>query len=310
MSYFATPAEFVKLPCKHAVSLVEEIEMGASCAIKCFTWAPSNQAPRAGLLCIHGLGLHGGTFKIFGERMSELGIATYALDVRGCGSWQASKSACTLSLGECTSDVLSLLQTIREKHPNIPFFVLGESLGSAIAVAAAVRKSTPIDGLILSAPARVAHDHKRELADLALQALTNLGRPMCISSAVFRFAPEVMSWHQSDPLIRLRFTVPELLHLAQFLVASFQCLPKLPDIPVLVVQGHTDELIRTPRTLTYFDRLPCKDKQLLVLGNAGHLIFATRNLSPQLTSIVGTWINDRLHATKSAGSQTQRRRAG
>jgi alpha-beta hydrolase superfamily lysophospholipase len=268
--------------------------MGAAWPIQSFTWAPSNQSPRATLLCIHGLGLHAGTFKVFGERMAELGIATYALDVRGCGRWQTGKGKSNLNLAACTTDVTTLLSVIRQRHPHIPAFILGESLGSAIAVAAAVKERQLIDGMILSAPARFSQDHGREIADVVWHALTSFGRPMCIEGAVGKFAPDVISWHRSDPLIRLRYSISELFHMGRFLIASFDALPKLPDVPVLVIQGHADELIKTQRTIAYFERLPCTDKQLLLLGDQGHLILTTRNLPHQLTAMVGSWLTDRL----------------
>ncbi len=53
----------------------------------CLTWLPSSEKPKAVILCVHGLGLHNGTYADFGKRMAGLGYAVYAIDVRGFGSF-------------------------------------------------------------------------------------------------------------------------------------------------------------------------------------------------------------------------------
>src|SRR5947207_539105 len=47
-------------------------------------WLPENIPTRI-VLCIHGLGLHMGSYKEFGEALRLRGIGVYALDIRGFG---------------------------------------------------------------------------------------------------------------------------------------------------------------------------------------------------------------------------------
>ncbi len=63
----------------------------------CLSWLPTNGNPRAAILCVHGLGLHDGTYADFGQRMAELGYATYAIDVRGFGSFMEAKGRVDLA---------------------------------------------------------------------------------------------------------------------------------------------------------------------------------------------------------------------
>src|SRR5258708_3150676 len=52
------------------------------------SWTDPRTVPWAALLCVHGLGLHAGSYEQFGKRMAEVGVPTYAIDVRGFGAWQ------------------------------------------------------------------------------------------------------------------------------------------------------------------------------------------------------------------------------
>lgn len=281
-------------------------------AIPCFTWIPSN-SPKAVLLCIHGLGLYGGTYSALGECMARLGIATYAVDVRGFGGWlKLDNDNRKLNFKTCSDDIAEFLERIHQQHPNLPVYILGESLGGTVAASAAECCPNLVDGLILSAPARVVYNHKREIAQIAFRAITNPGKPISISHSVFKHAPHVVAWQESDPLIRLDYSVPELWHLLHFLGATFKRLRYLPDIPVLVVQGHSDTLINTASTIEFFEQLPCTDKQLVILGSAGHLIFQSQELTPKAVSLVHDWIADHLVAelpTPIPFDQQQLRRA-
>ena len=69
--------------------------------------------PKTVLLCVHGLGLNSASYENFGRRMSGLGIATYAVDVRGFGTWmklegkeQVDFNACIDDVGRCINPLI------------------------------------------------------------------------------------------------------------------------------------------------------------------------------------------------------------
>jgi alpha-beta hydrolase superfamily lysophospholipase len=276
-------------------------------AIPDLTWLPASE-PDAVLLCVHGLGLHGGAFRDFGERMARLGVATYALDIRGFGQCFAQHGN-RLNFSQCLQDVRHKINELRNRYPDLPVYVLGESLGGAVAVVASATEPDLIDGLILSAPARAMSDHKLETLQIACRALTSRGRSICISSSVFRYTPDVVAWRNEDPLIRLEYSLTELCHLARFLLSSYRAISAIKH-PVLIMQGHGDQLIRSHGTLQFFDRIPVRDKQLIVLGEAGHLIFQTRNVPSRAVMLVREWMRE--HASNVVDLQSQKplKRAG
>jgi pimeloyl-ACP methyl ester carboxylesterase len=98
-----------------------ELRLGGSPAIE---WSVSTGKPRAALLCLHGLGLHKGTFDTFGKRMAAAGIATYAVDLPGFGENKMPEGQ-RLDFDACMKVVGSALDDVRKANPGIPLFLAG-----------------------------------------------------------------------------------------------------------------------------------------------------------------------------------------
>lgn len=51
-------------------------------------WLPKGD-PKAVVICVHGLGLHGGCYHHLGTTLSYNGFAVLAIDIRGLGCWRS-----------------------------------------------------------------------------------------------------------------------------------------------------------------------------------------------------------------------------
>jgi acylglycerol lipase len=113
-------------------------------------WLPAGK-PRAVVLALHGFNDYSNAFAAMGADFAARGIATYAYDQRGFGAapspgrWAGSSAL--------TEDALAALKLLRQRHPGVPLYLLGESMGAAIAVLAANRAPAAADGFVLLAPA-------------------------------------------------------------------------------------------------------------------------------------------------------------
>jgi len=115
------------------------------------TWMPDSP-PVAAVLALHGFSDYAAGFRMPGAAWAGSGIAVYAYDQRGFGrSPERGRWAGSDAYVADAADAASLL---RARHPGIPLFILGESMGGAVAMVAAGRGALPpVDGLILVAPA-------------------------------------------------------------------------------------------------------------------------------------------------------------
>ena len=83
---------------------------------------------------------------------AERGIATYAYDQRGFGATE--KAGLWPGAETLADDAAQALSLLRQKHPGAPLYLLGESMGGAVALVLMTRPMPPaLEGVILAAPA-------------------------------------------------------------------------------------------------------------------------------------------------------------
>ena len=114
-------------------------------------WLPEKN-PKAIIVALHGMNDYSHSFERSGVFFSKNGIAVYAYDQRGFG---ASPNAGIWG-GESNfvRDLEQYISVLKAQYPHVPMYVLGESMGGAVAIVATSDPSFPkINGVILSAPA-------------------------------------------------------------------------------------------------------------------------------------------------------------
>ena len=124
---------------------------GAS--LPAFVWnSSSDGAPRAVFIGIHGLGANGTVFELPASRFAQLGITTYGYDQRGFGD--ATGRGSWPGTAALIDDLNGVAELVRQRHPNLPLYLYGTSMGGGVILAAAgAGKLPPVDGVLLLAPA-------------------------------------------------------------------------------------------------------------------------------------------------------------
>jgi alpha-beta hydrolase superfamily lysophospholipase len=285
----------------------------------CVVWINNDVQPKAVMLCVHGLGLHNGSYKTFGQKMADLGIPTYAVDVRGFGDWMKNRESNQVDFDYCLQDIHDTLKVLHRAHPNLPVFILGESMGGAIALRATAMYPDMVDGLISCVPSGDRLNQKRTELKVAWQLIHAPNKPFDIGSSVVRQASESKQDNETgdktkgtdqaleqhwlnDEHNRKMLSAKELLHFQHFMNENHQYAKQIKNKPVLMVQGGDDALVSGNGTLELLQNIPVSNPQdvdLLVLGKAKHLIFEesewnNQALNAKVVRFVNTWIDDHL----------------
>ena len=258
-------------------------------------WLPE-APPAAVILALHGFNDYSAAFEAPGSWWAEHGIATYAYDQRGFGEaphrglWAGSE---TLS-----GDLVSLAALIRARHPETPFYILGESMGGAVAmVAFAENPGFGVDGAILSAPAVWARSTMPGYQRITLEIvayvmpwgrLTGEGVRIQASDNI-----EMLRALGRDPLVIKKTRVDTVYGLTNLMDQALASADRV-TVPLLLLYGERDEIIPQDPTLQAWNDLPAaaRQRQRLALYEDGwHMLL--RDLGAEVVlDDVSTWIAD------------------
>lgn len=262
-------------------------------------WKDPSRDGRGVVLAIHGLVMHGGSFDTLARSLCGQGFVVAAPDMRGYGRWQAGDRLFPanekVSYDDSERDTVCLLTRLRASYPHQPIFCVGESLGADIAIRAAASHPELVDGLVLSSPAikRRTFFIRRTFTDLAhLWTLPN--RQLDLTTYIKKRAsedPKIIQGMLDDPLVRKHLSSYELLKSQLFLHATLKYVQAVPaDIPVLIIQGDADRLLKSNAVVLLLERLKSKDQTIRWFHERGHILLETPYIKPDTLETVQGWL--------------------
>ena len=131
---------------------------------------PHGSRPRCVIIAVHGL-------RPLGESLAPQGIAVFAYELRGQGNDPDLARHGDINRPQTWLRDLAAFHTlVRKRHPGIPIFWYGESLGSLIAFHAAAKIDPCVQpgGLILATPIAGLRMHVSSLARVSLRAASHV----------------------------------------------------------------------------------------------------------------------------------------
>ena len=257
-------------------------------------WWPAQGAPRAIVVALHGFNDYGRAFQEPGRYLAAQGLAVLAYDQRGFGN--APGRGLWAGAAAYAADLTLIVEQLQRQHPGVPVFILGESMGGAVAIAALTAPSPPpVAGLILSAPAVWSRAlmpwYQRAILALAAATLPELE----VTGSGLRI-------QASDNIAMLRGLGRDPLVIKATRVAAIDGLTSLMDtaqanagrlnLPVLVLYGAHDQVIPEPPITALLQQLAARPAVRLARYPDGyHLLLRDLKAQRPLADIAA-WISD------------------
>jgi alpha-beta hydrolase superfamily lysophospholipase len=237
-----------------------------------------SENPQKILLCIHGLGGHSGGYIELAERLKKLNIVSYAIDLRGHGLSQEKKQP-YFSFSQIISDVKLMINFLKNKYPEIPLYLLGESMGGIIVLNVALEEK--IDGLILLAAGiktnvKLGFSQIIGLLLILFPSLIFKNLKLINMEANWDKAnnnPEQIKLMKEDPLLLRRVSLAFLLSIAKYYRRIMKECINL-KIPVLILQGTADELVSYRGAEEFYNKLKSENKEIKLFEGASHGLLA------------------------------------
>ena len=267
--------------------------------------ATSGAAPKAVILGLHGFGDYRDAFEDPVKVWGPDGIATYAYDQRGFGKspsrgrWPGTETL--------VADAMAMAMLVRARHPGLPFYVVGESMGGAVALVAADR-GLEADGLVLSAPALRGRE---ALGPLASGALWFFGHtipwlPAGPTSIDFQPTdnPKALEKLRRDPLMLRQPRVDMGYGLVDLMDAARDAAERI-RLPYLMLHGMGDKLVPSSAVKTAIEVMPPRRDSRLAFYNDGYHLLMRDKQGPLVAADIAAWIADHQAALPS-GADAER----
>ena len=281
-------------------------------------WTPI-LPPRFALFCVHGLGLNSNSYADFAKRVNRFGGIVYAIDVRGFGAWKDDDQHDKIDFDATLADIKTALGQIHTAHPMLPVFMLGESMGGAIALRATAMYPNLIEGLVSCVPAAERFQTKKTDLKVALELFRGRNHEFDIGKDIVKQAATadrldadgkkvkvineklLTSW-EDDPLNRMKLSAKELMQFQSFMNDNHDAAKKITKVPVLFVQGLDDRLVKPEGTFELAQEVGTPYRMFVAFPTR-HLVFEeTQTSDPRInrasTQVVMAWINTHILATE------------
>lgn len=206
-------------------------------------WDPDGP-PRFVALALHGLNDHGGNFlEDGGPLLAAGGVLLYAYDHRGFG-WTEGRGIWP-GVETLAQDARDAVALIRARHPGLPLFLIGESMGGAVAL---VAEPEGLDGMILSAPAiwggRYLAPWMRAPLNLAQRVIPALSAPAGVGGVAASDNRAALERFGRDPLTLREIRVDMVGGMVGLMDAAVAALPRLgARAPTVVMVGANDQVV-------------------------------------------------------------------
>jgi len=249
------------------------------------------ESPRAIIVAVHGFNDYGNAFHMAGPWFASRGVSLVALDQRGFGETPTrGRWAGTDALA---ADLASLVTLVHASSPDQPVFLLGVSMGGAVATVASARYDLPIEGVILSGPAFWGWSQLNPVYRATLRAMAYIAPWYHLTGEGLRLWPsdniDMLRALSRDPLMIRQTRVDAIYGLVTLMDDAYLSAADM-DEPALVLFGDRDEIVPAAPVEAVVRQLP-GDVRFIRYPDGWHMLL--RDLQRErVYSDILSWISD------------------
>ena len=258
-------------------------------------WLPADGV-KGVVIALHGFNDYSNFIKDSALFFNKNKLAVYAYDQRGFGQsitrgrwsgWQAM-----------TADLATFITVIKQQiHPDTPVYILGESMGGAVAIVTMAQSNPPdVNGVILVAPAVWARSEMPFYQRFALSVaahtipwvkVTGQSLGVMASDNI-----EMLRKLGKDPLVIKETRIEALYGLSNLMDKAFDSAERF-RVSSLLLYGEKDEIIPRKPVLDFYKRLPLRflDRQQMILYENGYHMLPRDLQAVKVLKDIAAWID-------------------
>ncbi len=229
-------------------------------------------SPRAALVILHGLAEHAGRYRTLADELAARGISTLAFDQRGHGTTAGPRTHVD-AFDDLVQDALHVCADFAARHPALPLFVWGHSMGGIVGLRMAARDTATLSGLIVSSSSlevfKRGLDPLRPFFRFASRVAPRVRIRLGLDVTHLSSDAAVQRDYANDPLIPSTGSLRLIVEFAKACDLARNDAPKI-HAPTLIVHGEADAIAPARGSQMLFDALGSADKTLKILPELRH----------------------------------------
>ncbi|WP_169569043.1 alpha/beta hydrolase [Sneathiella limimaris] len=256
------------------------------------TWK-SLDPEKAIVIAVHGFNDYRNGFAFPASWWMQRGITTIAYDQRSFG--ESENVGVWPGTEQLLNDLSQIVSLVRQKNPDSPIYLLGESMGGAVVMTAVTQPGFPaVDGIILSAPAVWGWKSLNPFYRTSLWAAAHLFPSWTASGSGLGIQASdnisVLRNLGRDPLFIKETRIDAVYGLVGLMDRAYDSAENL-KLPLLVLYGANDEIIPKSPVEDVVARLP-KSADVVLYEDGWHLLM--RDLQAEVVwNDIESWIKTR-----------------
>lgn len=276
-------------------------------------WQPEGSTQRV-VLAVHGYGDHAGAFEALKEPVVQAtGTAVYAYtqrgfgDTRNAGLWPGRETL--------VNDLAMVVTLLRERYPERPLYLIGESMGGAV-VLLALRDTLDVDGAIVMAPAvwglQTMPWYQRMGLWLGVRLFPGASFSGDATQRMMDIVPtddpEVMRALQRDPLFWKRSRTDTLYYLTQLMTEALERGTGFP-VPTLLLYGLKDKIVPQRPVCEWLKKVEATDPEHLrtAIYPDGYHMLTRYTGSDTVLADIAAWLQNGRAALPSGQAREPKR---
>ena len=270
------------------------------------TWLPEQRPVKAVIVALHGFNDYSAFFDAPATFLMTKGIASYAYDQRGFGG--AGFRGRWFATDRYRMDARDFTRAVSAKHPDVPLYILGESMGGAVAMTLMAKHDTPwIRGTILSAPAIWGRDTMPWYQTSALWLAAHTIPSVPMSGRGLNIKPsdniKMLIALGRDPLVIKGTRVDAINGLVDLMGEALTASQDF-DAQSLILYGKRDDIIQAGPTRIMLERLPkvSREQRIFAVYPGGYHMLLRDLEAETVWSDIAHWLDNPATALPSGAN--------